>query len=83
MTASESFSMACGVSASLNNRSDAGSVVSSLVLKLKIQEIKTRNGLFHRLPTNVTDGSGKCAMAFEILATTTAMSSLVKSLLTV
>ena len=56
--------MPFGARASLNRRSDAGSVVASFVRKLKMQEIKTRNGSFHFFPTRVTEGSGRCAMAF-------------------
>src|SRR3989339_140447 len=52
-------SSSLGVFASSNNLSDAGRVTSSFVLKLNRHDIKTKNGLFHLLPTIVTDGSLK------------------------
>src|SRR3989338_5574282 len=62
--AGASFTISSGVAASRNSRSDAGRVVSSLVRRLKMQEIKTKNGLLQRFPTKVTDGSGRSFIAF-------------------
>src|SRR3989338_7581847 len=59
-----------GVAASLNNLSEAGKVVSSFVRRLKIQYINTKKGLFHRLPTSVTEGSGRSFSSSRNILTT-------------
>ncbi len=53
-----------GLSAKRNSLSEAGSVTSSLVRKLKRQEIKTKNGPPQTLRTIVTDGTVKCLVSF-------------------
>ena len=75
IAATDNVTMAPGVSASANNFSDAGKVVVSLVRRLSKQETRTRYGDFQRLPTSVTDGSGKCATASRIRAIITPMST--------
>src|SRR3989344_3425761 len=49
-------SISLGVFARANNLSEARSVTSSFVRKLKTQEINTKNGLPHFRPTSVTEG---------------------------
>src|SRR3989338_2307741 len=52
--------MALGLSAKSNNLLEAGPVVVTFVLRLRMQEIKTRKGFFVLLHISVAIGFSKC-----------------------
>src|SRR3989338_7479918 len=56
--------MPLGLSASANKRLDAGPVVVSLVLKLRMQDMRTRKGSFVLSPISVAIGFSNCFDCF-------------------